>query len=145
MRLWRIRFRASFESIAGRPRRLPPPSSLLSRAVPGRLDDRVRDRIIAETGGDPLALVALSQRMSPAARAGGFGPPATGDLPNQLKQEYLRRVADLPDATQRLMLLAAADPLGDAIRLWRAADRLSIDPSALHGLLQSNPSEIHPA
>ena len=45
---------------------------------PGRLDDRVRDRIIAETGGNPLALVELSQRMSRAERAGGFAPPVGG-------------------------------------------------------------------
>ena len=88
--------------------------ALLSSAVPGRLDDRVRDRIIAETGGNPLALVELSQRMSPAERAGGFAPPAAGDLPSRLEERYLRRVAELPEATQRLMLLAAAEPLGDA-------------------------------
>ncbi len=120
----------------------PDARALLSIAVPGRLDDRVRDRIIAETAGNPLALVALSQRMSPAERAGGFAPPATGDLPNQLKQEYLRRVADLPDATQRLMLLAAADPLGDATLLWRAAGRLSIDPGALAHAAQAGLLEI---
>jgi DNA-binding CsgD family transcriptional regulator len=105
--------------------------ALLSRAVPGPLDDHVRDRIIAETGGNPLALVALSQRMSGAERAAGFGPPAAGDLPSRLTDEYLRRVRGLPEATRRLMLVAAADPLGDATLLWRAAERLSIDPSAL--------------
>jgi DNA-binding CsgD family transcriptional regulator len=105
--------------------------ALLSRAVPGRLDDRIRDRIIAETGGNPLALVELSQRMSAAERGGGFAAPAASDLPSQLNEQYLRRVAALPEATQRLMLLAAADPLGDATLLWRAAERLSMDPSAL--------------
>ena len=109
----------------------PDARALLSRAVPGRLDDLVRDRIIAETGGNPLALVELSRRMSTSERAGGFAPPAAGDLPSQLKDEYVRRVADLPEATQRLMLLAAAEPLGDAALLWRAADRLSTDPGAL--------------
>ena len=109
----------------------PDARALLSSAVPGRLDDRVRDRIIAETGGNPLALVELSQRMSPSERAGGFAPPAAGDLPSRLEEEYLRRVAALPEATQRLMLLAAAEPLGDAALLWRAAERLSTDPGAL--------------
>jgi DNA-binding CsgD family transcriptional regulator len=109
----------------------PDARALLSRAVPGRLDDRVRDRIVAETGGNPLALVELSQRMSPAERAGGFAPPAEIDLPSRLEERYLRRVSELPEATQRLILLAAAEPLGDATLLWRAADRLSTDAGAL--------------
>src|SRR4051794_25330868 len=81
----------------------PDARALLSRAVPGRLDDRVRDRLIAETRGNPLALVELSQQMTPAERAGGFAPPAAEDVPSRLTEEYLRRVAALPDATQRLM------------------------------------------
>ena len=105
--------------------------ALLSRSVPGLLDDHVRDRIVVETRGNPLALVDLSRRMSPSERAGGFAPPAAGDLPNRLEERYLRRVGVLPEATQRLMLLAAAEPLGDAALLWRAAERLFTDPSAL--------------
>ncbi|MGZ4323769.1 MAG: helix-turn-helix transcriptional regulator [Solirubrobacteraceae bacterium] len=109
----------------------PDARALLSRAVPGRLDDLVRDRIIAETGGNPLALVELSQRMSASERAGGFAPPAVSDVPSLLEEGYLRRVAGLPEATQRLMLLAAAEPLGDAAVFWRAAERLSTGPGAL--------------
>ena len=105
--------------------------ALLSRSVPGRLDDRVRDRIVVETGGNPLALIDLSRRMSPSERAGGYAPPTVGDLPSRLEERYLRRVDGLPEATQRLMLLAAAEPLGDAALLWRAAERLGTDPSAL--------------
>src|SRR6516165_3330803 len=109
----------------------PHARALLSRAVPGRLDDLVRDRIIAETGGNPLALMELSRSMSPSERAGGFAPPASSDLPSRLEERYLRRVAELPEETRRLMLLAAAEPLGDAATLWRAAERLSADPGAL--------------
>jgi DNA-binding CsgD family transcriptional regulator len=109
----------------------PDARALLSRAAPGRLDDRVRRRIIAETAGNPLALIELSQAMSAAERAGGFAPPAASDVPSQLREQYLRRVAGLPEATQRLMLLAAADPLGDVTLLWRAAERLCTGPSAL--------------
>ena len=105
--------------------------ALLSRSVPGLLDDHVRDRIVVETRGNPLALVELSRRMSPSERAGGFAPPAARDLPSRLEDRYLRRIAGLPEATQRLMLLAAAEPLGDAALLWRAAERLFTDPSAL--------------
>ena len=105
--------------------------ALLSRSVPGLLDDHVRDRIVVETRGNPLALVELSRRMSPSERAGGFAPPGARDLPSRLEERYLRRIAGLPEATQRLMLLAAAEPLGDAALLWRAAERLFTDPSAL--------------
>ena len=105
--------------------------ALLSRAVPGRLDDRVRDRIIGETRGNPLALLELSQGMSRSERAGGFPPPRAADLTDQVEERYLRRVTRLPEPTQRLILLAAAEPLGDAALLWRAADRLSLDPGAL--------------
>ena len=105
--------------------------ALLSRSVPGLLDDHVRDRIVVETRGNPLALVELSRRMSPSERAGGFAPPAARDLPSRLEDGYLRRIAGLPEATQRLMLLAAAEPLGEAALLWRAAERLFTDPSAL--------------
>ena len=105
--------------------------ALLSRAVPGRLDDRVRDRIIGETRGNPLALLELSQGMSRSERAGGFPPPRAADLAGQVEERYLRRVTRLPEPTQRLILLAAAEPLGDAALLWRAADRLSLDQGAL--------------
>jgi DNA-binding CsgD family transcriptional regulator len=105
--------------------------ALLARAVPGRLDDRVRDRIIGETRGNPLALLELSQGMSRSERAGGFPPPRAADLAGRLEERYLRRVTRLPEPTQRLILLAAAEPLGDAALLWRAADRLSLDPGAL--------------
>jgi DNA-binding CsgD family transcriptional regulator len=117
--------------------------ALLSSAVPGRLDEGVRERIIAETGGNPLALLELSQRMSPAERAGGFAPPAVGDLPSQLTEEYQRRIAGLPEATQRLMLLAAAEPLGDATLLWQAAERVSTGPSALGPAADAGLLEIH--
>jgi DNA-binding CsgD family transcriptional regulator len=116
--------------------------ALLSRAVPGRLDDRVRDRIIAETRGNPLALVELSQKMSPSERAGGFVPPAAIDVPSRLEERYLRQVAGLPGATQRLILLAAAEPLGDAALLWRAAERLSTDPGALAPATEAGLLEI---
>jgi DNA-binding CsgD family transcriptional regulator len=119
----------------------PDARALLSRAVPGRLDDRVRDRIIAETGGNPLALVELSPRMTPSER-GGFAPPAPSDLPSRLEESYLRRIVGLPEATQRLMLLAAAEPLGDAVLLWRAAERLSTDPDALVSAKEAGLLEI---
>src|SRR5215217_21430 len=105
--------------------------ALLARAVPGRLDDRVRDRIVAETRGNPLALVELPRSMSAAELAGGFELPPAGDLPGHIHDHYLRRIGELPAASQRLMLLAAADPVGDATLVWRAAQKLRIPTSAL--------------
>jgi DNA-binding CsgD family transcriptional regulator len=105
--------------------------TLLARAVPGRLDDRVRDRIVAETRGNPLALVELPGSRSAAEMAGGFEPLAASELSRHLEDHYRRRASDLPEQTQRLLLLAAAEPMGDATLVWRAAGGLGIESSAL--------------
>jgi DNA-binding CsgD family transcriptional regulator len=105
--------------------------ALLARAVPGPLDHGVSDRIVTETRGNPLALLELPRRMTAAELAGGFKLPAEADLPGRIEDHYLRRVRELPEATQRLMLLAAADPLGDATLVWRAGRTLEIEVSAL--------------
>jgi len=108
--------------------------ALLTAAVPGHLDKRVSDRIVAETGGNPLGLLELARGMSEAELAGGFlGPPQAslpGRLQGQLQDHYLRRVRVLPGPAQQLMLLAAADPTGDATLLWRAAQTLGLGPDA---------------
>jgi DNA-binding CsgD family transcriptional regulator len=104
--------------------------TLLRKAVPGRLDDRVRDRIVAETRGNPLALLDLPRSMSAAELAGGFQLLAA-DIPRHLEDHYLQRAEQLPTATQRLLLLAAAEPVGDAALVWRAARGLGIERSAL--------------
>jgi DNA-binding CsgD family transcriptional regulator len=105
--------------------------ALLSRAVPVRLDDRVRDRIIAETRGNPLALLDLPRNMSAAELAGGFELLTGTDLPRHLEARYLQRAGELPESTQRLLLLAATDPIGDATLVWRAAHLLGIERSSL--------------
>ncbi len=105
--------------------------TLLARAVPGRLDDRVRDRIVAETRGNPLALLDLPRSMSASELAGGFELVAATDLPRHLEDHYLQRTGELPEATQRLLLLAAAEPIGDATLVWRAAHGLGIEKSSL--------------
>jgi DNA-binding CsgD family transcriptional regulator len=104
--------------------------ALLTSAVTGRLDERVRDRIVAETRGNPLALLELPRYTTAAELAGGFGYPAA-DLPAQLEEGYVRRIGELPEATQRLMLVAAAEPLADAALVWRAVRRLDIGIDAL--------------
>ncbi|HEY1003066.1 MAG TPA: AAA family ATPase, partial [Streptosporangiaceae bacterium] len=109
--------------------------ALLTAAVPGQLDNRIRARIIAETGGNPLGLLELARGMSEAELAGGFADPPTANLPGhlqgRLQDHYLRRVQVLPEPAQQLMLLAAADPTGDASLLWRAAQKLGLGPDAV--------------
>ncbi|HTP22800.1 MAG TPA: AAA family ATPase [Solirubrobacteraceae bacterium] len=105
--------------------------ALLRGVVTGRLDPRVRDRLIAESRGNPLALLELPGRMTAAELAGGFELPAPGELPSHIEGHYLERVGELPEATQHLMLLAAAEPLGDAALVLRAGRTLGIETTAL--------------
>ncbi|MFC9789837.1 AAA family ATPase [Rhodococcus sp. NPDC127528] len=99
--------------------------ALLAAANPGLLDAQVRDRIVAETRGNPLALLELS-RTGTAELFGGFGLPASGT--GDLVDRYVRRIAALPDPTRQLLLVAAADPTGDAALLWRAGRALGLGP-----------------
>ena len=105
--------------------------ALLARAIPGRLDDQVRDRIVAETRGNPLALLELPRSMSAAELAGGFELLRARDLTGHIEERYLQRASALPEPTQQLMLLAAADPVGNATLVWAAARRLEIEMAAL--------------
>jgi len=104
--------------------------SLLAAAMPGRLDERVRDQIIAETGGNPLALLELPRGLTPAELAGGFGLPDARPLASRVEETFMQRVRALPAETQRLLLVASAEPVGDVSLLWRAAERLGIQPDA---------------
>jgi DNA-binding CsgD family transcriptional regulator len=103
---------------------------LLDSVVPGRLDERVTDRIIAETRGNPLALLELPRGLTVAELAGGFGRPDARPLASQIEQSFLRRIGSLPGATQRLLLAAAAEPVGDVSLLRRATERLDIGADA---------------
>jgi DNA-binding CsgD family transcriptional regulator len=104
--------------------------ALLGSGLRFAVDERVRDRIIAETRGNPLALLELPRGMTPAELAGGFGLPGEQPLSGRIVESFVRRLEALPDDARRLLLLAAADPLGDPLLLWRAADLLQIEPSA---------------
>jgi DNA-binding CsgD family transcriptional regulator len=104
--------------------------AFLMAVVPGHLDEQVSDRIIAETGANPLRLLELARGMSEAELAGGFAGPCQASHSDQLEDHYLRRVRVLPEPAQRLMLLAAADPTGDATLLWRAAQTLGLGRDA---------------
>jgi DNA-binding CsgD family transcriptional regulator len=104
--------------------------ALLASVIRWPLDERVRDRIVAETHGNPLALLELPRGLTPAQLAGGFGLPSVAALPGRIEDSFARRLAPLPVPTRRLLLLAAADPLGDSVLLARAADRLGIKADA---------------
>jgi DNA-binding CsgD family transcriptional regulator len=105
--------------------------ALLNSTVPFALDERVRDRILAETRGNPLALVELTRGRTPTQLAGGFGIPEAQDLSSQIENSYARRVTALPEHAQQLLLLAAAEPVGDPLLLRAACERLAIKPSAI--------------
>ncbi len=104
--------------------------TLLDSALTGPLDVRVRDLIVAETRGNPLALLELPRGLSPAELAGGFGLPGAALLTGRIEDSYRRQLDALPDQTRRLVQLAAADPSGDRSLVWRAAGRLGISVRA---------------
>ena len=104
--------------------------ALLDSVVPGRLDDRIRDRVIAETRGNPLALLELPRGLTVAELAGGFSRPDARPLVSQIEETFLRRIRSLPAATQRLLLVAAAEPVGDVSLLRRVAGRLALGADA---------------
>ncbi|MDA0164363.1 LuxR C-terminal-related transcriptional regulator [Solirubrobacter ginsenosidimutans] len=104
--------------------------TLLDSVLPVRLDERVLERIVAETRGNPLALLELPRGLSPTQLAGGFGLPTTAPLSAGIEDRYTRRLATLPPDARRLLLVAAADPVGDPALVWRAAERLGIPESA---------------
>jgi len=116
--------------------------ALLAAAVPGRLDARVRDRVIAETRGNPLALLELPRSMSAAELGGGYEIPLVVDLPGHLEDNYVKQIADLPEPTRRLLVLAAADPVGDAVLVWRAAHLLGTGRGALEPAEEADLLEI---
>jgi DNA-binding CsgD family transcriptional regulator len=100
--------------------------ALLSSAVRVPLDERVRERLVAETRGNPLALLELPRGSTPAELAGGFGLLDAPGLSGRIEDSFRRRLAGLPAETQRLLLVAAAEPVGDPVLVWQAADRLGI-------------------
>ena len=103
---------------------------LLDAALTGPIDTRVRDQIIAETRGNPLALLELPHGLTPQELAGGFGLPGAPPLAGSIEQNFRRRVEALPRETRRLLLLAAADPSGDPALVWRAAAECGIGTEA---------------
>ncbi len=103
---------------------------LLGLVITGRVDERVIERIVAETRGNPLALLELPRGLSAAELAGGFGVSSTQPLSARLERSFIGRVRSMPDPTQRLLLLAAAEPVGDPALLIRAAEVIGLGVDA---------------
>ncbi|MGW9632044.1 ATP-binding protein [Agromyces sp. NPDC055520] len=104
--------------------------ALLVSALAVPLDDSVRERIVAESGGNPLALLELPLSAQAAQLAGGFELPHSLNVPHRVEESFSRRSVSLPLDTRLLLLVAAAEPTGDVALLWRAAARLGIAGSA---------------
>ena len=104
---------------------------LLASVIQGRLDERVRAQIVAETRGNPLAVLELPRGLTAVQLAAGFGVLAGSSLSGRLEKSFRERLGALPDDTQRLLLIAAAEPTGDPLLLWRAAERLGITEATL--------------
>jgi DNA-binding CsgD family transcriptional regulator len=116
--------------------------TLLRSVVGFGLDERVRNRILAEADGNPLALLELPRGLGPAQLADGLGLVGVQAVPARIEQAFRRRLEALPADTRSLMLVAAAEPAGDPLLVWRAAGRLGIPASAAEaaqtdGLLQT--------
>ncbi len=104
--------------------------ALLDQAWTAPLDERIRDQIIAETGGNPLALMELPRDLTDEDLAGGFGMPSAPRLSGRIEESFQRRLAALPEQTRQLLLIAAAEPTGDSALVWRAAAQLGIGKDA---------------
>jgi DNA-binding CsgD family transcriptional regulator len=115
--------------------------ALLDAVLTAPLDERVRDQFVVETGGNPLALLELPRGLGVHGLAGGFGLPGAEPLSAAVQESFRRGVQAVPEQTRRLLLLAAAEPLGDPVLLWRAAATLGIGadaarPAAAAGLAE---------
>ena len=115
---------------------------LLGSVVPGRLDQRVADQLVADARGNPLALLELPRGLRPAELAGGFGLPEALPPEGRIEDRFVRRLDALPADTRRLLLVAAADPTGDPALVWRAATRLELTDAAVEPLAGADLIEI---
>jgi DNA-binding CsgD family transcriptional regulator len=115
---------------------------LLESVLTGPLDARVRDQIIADTNGNPLALLELPRGLTAAQLAGGFGLSSAVPLTGRIEESFGRQLETLPAQTQRLVQLAAADPSGDPVLVWRAAGRLAIGAGAAGPAVEAGLAEF---
>lgn len=105
--------------------------NLLESVMVGGIDPRVRDRLVAETRGNPLALLEVPRTVSAAGLAGGFWNVGAHNSPGRIEESFVRRIQALPEATRMLLLVASAEPVGDSALFLRAAAGLGIPVDAL--------------
>ena len=128
--------RSSDDEVAGLPElvvgglREADARKLMDSALAGPMDGRVRDQIVTETGGNPLALLELARGLTSEELAGGFGRLGAIPLSATIEESFRRRIDALAAESRRLLQLAAADPTGDAALVWQAARRLAISSEA---------------
>ena len=115
---------------------------LLESVLTGPVEPQIRNRIVAETGGNPLALLELPRGLTAAELAGGFGMPGPAALLHTVEESFLRRADALAPEARRLLLVAAAEPLGDPALVWRAAARLGIGTAAARLVAEAGLVEI---
>jgi AAA ATPase domain len=119
--------------------------ALLGSALSRPVDEQVLNRIVAETRGNPLALLELPRGLTLGELAGGLGPIGTAAaLPTQIEDSFRRQLAPLDAGTRRLLLVAAAEPLGDPVLVWRAVERLGIGVAAAGPAIAAGLFEIGP-
>jgi hypothetical protein len=136
------------EEVAGLPRmaveglRDADARALLDATLPGPVDERIKKRFIAEARGNPLALLELPRGLTPAEMAGGFGLPGAFAVPERIEESFRRQIGALSAEARRLLVLAAADPSGDPVLVWQAAERLGIGPGAAEEAAETGLAEF---
>jgi DNA-binding CsgD family transcriptional regulator len=116
--------------------------TLLDSVLPTPLDARIGDRVIAEADGNPLALLELFRGLTAADLAGGFGLAGAVPVAASLEIEFRDRLGALPASTRTLLLVAAADPVGDPALVWQAASSLGVEPDAAMAAVEANLFDI---
>jgi DNA-binding CsgD family transcriptional regulator len=136
--------------LAGLPERTVEPlgdldaQRLLQTTLRGPLDEQVRDRIIAEAAGSPLALLELPRVLSPAQLAGGFALPGAVPMTERIEETYLQRLDGLAPDSLTLLLIAAAEVTGDPLLVWSAAERLGVGSDAAADVAATGLCELEP-
>jgi DNA-binding CsgD family transcriptional regulator/tetratricopeptide (TPR) repeat protein len=120
----------------------PEADALLTFAVPGKFDPRVREQLLAEARGNPLALLELPRGLAAGELTFGLWHSGTETLASRIERGFVRRMKSLPSSSQRVLLTAAAEPTGDRSLLSRATEILGISPAAIAAAEQADLLEV---
>jgi DNA-binding CsgD family transcriptional regulator/tetratricopeptide (TPR) repeat protein len=117
--------------------------ALLDQTLPGLLDANVRDTILAEAAGNPLAILELQRALTPADMAGGYGLASATRVAARIEQSFSDHFHHMPESTRMLLLVAAAEPAGEPSWLWAAATYLGVTvgaaaPAEVAGLISND-------